>query len=145
MAATAAVAVCATLAACSSGRGATGSGTSVSSTTVQTPATSPSPAPTSPAQAATWNGTLSGSDQMMIGTDHAYSCEIHVICSGDPAVPTATLTTTEGWVARTTSPASGFGPSEVTLTSPSGAAVNWRASTQQGPEHRDVQHDVQPR
>lgn len=76
---------------------------------------------------------MTGSDQMKIGTDFAYAAEIHVTCSGSPSAPTATVETTEGWKATTTSPANGFGASPVTITSPAGKSVTLAESTKQGP------------
>lgn len=123
----------AALSACSSSTAATGT-----SPSAETASSSTDPAPTSSPTSATsssptWNGVITGSDQMKIGTDYAYAAEIHVTCSGSPPTPTATLETTEGWKATTTSPANGFGPSPVTLTSPAGKSVTLAGSTQEGP------------
>lgn len=129
----AAVAVSATLTACSSGQGQTGGGADASSTTATSSTTSSGAASAGAASGSTWNGTVSGSDQMKVGTDYAYAAEIQVTCSGTPGAPTALVETTEGWKDQTSSPAGGFGASEVTITSPSGTSATWPASTKQGP------------
>lgn len=110
----------------------TGASGASASTSKQTASSSPAPS-TGAAAGSTWNGMITGSDQMKIGTDFAYAAEIHVVCSGSPSAPTATLETTEGWKATTTSPSSGFGESPVTITSPAGKSVALAESTKQGP------------
>ena len=119
---------------CSSTSTSTTADTSGASASTSTQTSASSPAPSSgAASGSTWNGMVTGSDQMRVGTDYAYAAEIHVTCSGTPSAPTATLETTEGWKAVTMSPANGFGASPVTITNPSGQSVTLTESTKQGP------------
>lgn len=105
------------LAGCSSGTSTQGNASAASNgsgTSGSKPAASDS---------ATWNGLVTGSDQMKIGTDNAHAAD----CSGTPSVPTATVETTEGWKVVTTSPANGFG------AGPAGKSVTLAESTKRGP------------
>ena len=71
----------------------------------------------------TWQGRYMGrgaATPVLIGPESEDAVDVVATCSGDPKLPTITISLTSGWTATSTQPDAKGGPAEVEIASPDG-------------------------